>query len=62
MLAYAWLEWCKLADKGASWQYRIEKLDTVYPELFERLKLPIPERLPDVPKDVNTRRHFAGWR
>ena len=59
---WSWYHWSLLASEASSWRFQIERLDVVYPELFDRLALPVPSALPEVPKDANSRRTHGAWR
>jgi len=59
---HTWYYYCKEADRKSSWRFRIENLDNVYPELFERLGLKAPDQLPKIPKDVHTAKARSDYR
>jgi len=59
---WGWYHWSQLASSISSWRYQIECFDEVYPEVFSRLGLPVPRVLPDVPKNINTRKTARAWR
>ena len=55
--AYYWLRWNQLAERFASYTYRLEALDSEYPRWAKELQLePNPGLLTVVPRDVNGRR------
>jgi len=54
LIMYTWHHWCKLADEKSSFRFQIERLDEIYPVLFNKLNLTIPENLPSLPKDMHT--------
>jgi hypothetical protein len=53
-----WLYWTDYADRIATWRYRIEAIDAIFPELCERLGVGCDwQVLRSIPRDVNTRSH-----
>jgi hypothetical protein len=51
-----WLHWTRHADLRATFTYRVEAMDEVFPELCRRLGVPCDrDALGSVPTDVNTR-------
>jgi len=59
---YTWYRWNKLAEEKSSWTFRIENLDNIYPELFDRLGLEAPEKLPEIPRDIHTAKRSKKYK
>ena len=53
---WTWLHLNEAIEKLAQWRYRIEDIDKVYPELCEKLKAKPLDKVPDVPRNFNTRK------
>lgn len=55
--AHSWVKWNRLIGQSASWRYRIEDMDDIFPEFCAHLGIPEPKNQPDLPKDLNHRGH-----
>lgn len=53
---------CQKLDEMAEFRYRIEDFDKMYPKIFEYLSLPVPDKLPEVPKTTNTRENWNTYK
>jgi len=51
-----WLQWNELCEKFCTWRYRLENLPNVWSEFLDRINHPY-EPLPDVPTNINMRKH-----
>ena len=61
-LMWSWLHWTRKAREVSKLTYHIESFPRYYPIVFRTLNLPIPDRLPDIPFDVNTRKTQPNYR
>lgn len=58
---WAYYKWNKWAEKVAKYRYQIEKFDLLYPKIFHNLGLPIPNSLPNISRQVNSRKRHGKY-
>jgi hypothetical protein len=54
---WTWIFLNRHIAKMAQWRYRIEDIDSVYPEICQRCGVQPKEKVPDVERNYNTRPH-----
>lgn len=60
---WTWVHLNKAIDRVSSLRYRIEDIDQAYPEICRLLDIEPEPKVPDIPRDFNTRPHINyTWR
>ena len=58
---FAWCAFNELIEQHAIWRFQVEQIYEVYPELFKKLGLPVPDGIPDVKRTMNTKKEYSHY-